>query len=218
SLKVPQGSVFAVIGANGAGKSTLLGAIAGLHRPSRGRILLGGEDITSLSCPQRVAHGVSLVPEGRRLFPSLTVEENILAGAYRRRKGPWDLGRIYQMFEWMPARRSQSAAQLSGGEQHAVAIARALMANPLILLIDELSLGLAPIVVRGIYASLTGILESGLTIMLVEQDVAQACSVATGIHCLLEGRTTLEGGPRDFSSAEIEAAYFGMATTVGPTG
>ncbi|MGC1908567.1 MAG: ABC transporter ATP-binding protein, partial [Candidatus Dormiibacterota bacterium] len=186
SLGVPAGSVFAVIGANGAGKSTLLGAIAGLHRPTRGRIILDGEDITRLSCPKRVERGVSLVPEGRRLFPSLTVEENILTGAYRTRPGQWNLTRIYEMFPWMPGRRRQSAAQLSGGEQHAVAIARALMANPRILLIDELSLGLAPIVVRGIYASLPALLESGLTVMLVEQDVAQACSVASRIQCLLE--------------------------------
>ncbi|MGC1194235.1 MAG: ABC transporter ATP-binding protein [Candidatus Dormiibacterota bacterium] len=211
SLGVPAGSVFAVIGANGAGKSTLLGAIAGLHRPTRGRIILDGEDITRLSCPKRVERGVSLVPEGRRLFPSLTVEENILTGAYQTRPGQWNLSRIYEMFPWMPGRRRQSAAQLSGGEQHAVAIARALMANPRILLIDELSLGLAPIVVRGIYASLPALLESGLTVMLVEQDVALACSVASRIQCLLEGRTTLVGGPTEFSTAQIEAAYFGMA-------
>lgn len=213
SLGVPRGSVFAVIGANGAGKSTLLGAIAGLHRPSQGEIFLDGERITQLSCPKRVERGISLVPEGRRLFPSLTVEENILTGAYRARPGPWDLARMYQMFPWMPARRRQSAAQLSGGEQHAVAIARALMANPRLLLIDELSLGLAPIVVRGIYGSFATLLEGGLTIMLVEQDVVQACSVATRIQCLLEGRTTLLGGPREFSAAEIEAAYFGMTAT-----
>ena len=213
SLGVPQGSVLAVIGANGAGKSTLLGAIAGLHRPSSGRIILDGEDLTGVPCPKRVERGISLVPEGRRLFPSLTVEENILTGAYRARRGPWNLARIYQMFPWMPGRRRQSAAQLSGGEQHAVAIARSLMANPRVLLIDELSLGLAPIVVRGIYASLPDLLESGLTVMLVEQDVAQACSVATRIQCLLEGRTTLVGGPTEFTTAEIEAAYFGMSPT-----
>lgn len=211
SLEVPPGSVFAVIGANGAGKSTLLGAIAGLHRSSQGRIVLDGEDLTHLSCPQRVQRGISLVPEGRRLFPSLTVEENILTGAYRARRGSWNLARIYEMFPWMPDRRRQSAALLSGGEQHAVAIARALMANPRLLLIDELSLGLAPIVVRGIYASLPALLESGLTVMLVEQDVAQACSVAARIQCLLEGRTTLVGGPTEFTTAEIEAAYFGMS-------
>ncbi len=215
SLTVAAGSIFAVIGANGAGKSTLMGAIAGLHRPSSGRILLQGQDVTRLRCPQRVARGVSLVPEGRRLFPSLTLEENILSGAYRRRRGNWNLERVYQMFTWMPNRRHQSAAQLSGGEQHAVAIARALMANPLILLIDELSLGLAPIVVRGIYASFASLLEAGLTIMLVEQDVAQALAVATRIQCLLEGKTTLVGGPRDFTPQEIEAAYFGMAASAG---
>lgn len=211
SLQVEEHTVFAVIGANGAGKSTLLGTLAGLHRPSSGRILLDGVDITQQSCPKRVAAGICLVPEARRLFPSLTLEENVRSGAYRGRPGPWNLERIYSMFPWMRERRRQSAAQLSGGEQQAVAISRALMANPRLLLIDELSLGLAPIVVRGIYASFQDLLASGLTIVLVEQDVAQACSVASRIQCLLEGRTTLLGTPGQFTPAEIEAAYFGTA-------
>jgi len=212
SLEVTRGTILAVIGANGAGKSSLLGAIAGLLPSSQGRILLDDEDITRLPCPKRVQRGISLVPEGRRLFSSLTVEENILAGGYPGRKGPWDLPRIYDMFPWMPGRRRQSARQLSGGEQHAVAIARALMANPQVLLIDELSLGLAPIVVREIYSSLKQLLVSGLTIVLVEQDVAQACSVASRIQCLLEGRVTLLGEPQQFSPGEIESAYFGVKT------
>lgn len=211
SFAVEESSIFAVIGANGAGKSTLMRTVAGLHKPVKGRILLEGIDITSVPAHLRVEKGIALVPEGRRLFSSLSVEENLLTGSYRARKGPWTMARIYEMFPWMPSRRTQRASLLSGGEQQAVAISRALLANPKLLLIDELSLGLAPIVVRSIYSSFSSLLESGLTVLLVEQDVSQARSIASHIHCLLEGRTTLFGGPRDFSSAEIEAAYFGIA-------
>ncbi len=211
SFAVEESSIFAVIGANGAGKSTLMRTVAGLHKPVKGRILLEGTDITSVPAHLRVEKGIALVPEGRRLFSSLSVEENLLTGCYRARKGPWTMARIYEMFPWMPSRRTQRASLLSGGEQQAVAISRALLSNPKLLLIDELSLGLAPIVVRSIYSSFSSLLESGLTVLLVEQDVSQARSIASHIHCLLEGRTTLFGGPRDFSAAEIEAAYFGIA-------
>ncbi len=211
SFSVEESSIFAVIGANGAGKSTLMRTLAGLHKPVRGRILLDGVDITSVPAHLRVARGIALVPEGRRLFSSLSVEENLLTGTYRARKGEWTLGKIYEMFPWMPSRRTQKASLLSGGEQQAVAISRALLSNPRLLLIDELSLGLAPIVVRSIYSSFSSLLDSGLTVLLVEQDVAQARSIATQIHCLLEGKTTLFGGPRDFTAEEIEAAYFGIA-------
>ncbi len=211
SFAVEESSIFAVIGANGAGKSTLMRTVAGLHRPVKGRIFLDGADVTSVPAHLRVERGIALVPEGRRLFSSLSVEENLLTGSYRARKGPWTLARIYEMFPWMPSRRTQRASLLSGGEQQAVAISRALLSNPKLLLIDELSLGLAPIVVRSIYSSFNALLESGLTVLLVEQDVSQARSIASHIHCLLEGRTTLFGGPRDFSASEIEAAYFGIA-------
>ena len=211
TFAVEESSIFAVIGANGAGKSTLMRTVAGLHRPVKGRIFLDGTDVTSVPAHLRVERGIALVPEGRRLFSSLSVEENLLTGSYRARKGPWTLARIYEMFPWMPSRRTQRASLLSGGEQQAVAISRALLSNPKLLLIDELSLGLAPIVVRSIYSSFNALLESGLTVLLVEQDVSQARSIASHIHCLLEGRTTLFGGPRDFSASEIEAAYFGIA-------
>ncbi len=211
SFGVEESSIFAVIGANGAGKSTLMRTVAGLHKPVKGRILLEGVDITSVPAHLRVERGIAMVPEGRRLFSSLSIEENLLAGSYRARKGPWTLARIYEMFPWMPTRRTQRASLLSGGEQQVVAISRALLSNPKLLLIDELSLGLAPIVVRSIYSSFGVLLGSGLTVLLVEQDVSQARSIASHIHCLLEGRTTLFGGPQDFSAAEIEAAYFGIA-------
>ncbi len=210
SLSVMPGDVYAIIGANGAGKSTLLRAIAGLHKPTSGSILLDGTDVARLRPERRVAAGIVMVPEGRRLFPSLTVEENLLVGQSHARPGPWDIERIYRLFDWMRERRSQRAAQLSGGEQQAVAIGRALVANPRVLLLDELSLGLAPVVVRRIYQTLPEFLASGITVLLVEQDVSQALRVAARIHCLLEGRTALQGRPADFSAERIESAYFGL--------
>jgi branched-chain amino acid transport system ATP-binding protein len=216
-LAVLQGETYAIIGANGAGKSTLLRTIAGLHRPQSGRVLLDGRDITREPPERRLAAGVALVPEGRRLFPSLSVEENLLVGMHKARRGPFDLGRVYDLFPWIPGRRRQRASQLSGGEQQAVAICRALLSNPRVLLLDELSLGLAPIVVRRIYEVLPALVADGLTVLLVEQDVAQARHVATHVHCLLEGRTSLTGRPDELSAEQIEEAYFGMSSRAAAT-
>jgi branched-chain amino acid transport system ATP-binding protein len=210
SLRLAPGDVYAIIGANGAGKSTLLRTISGLNRPTAGSVLLDGEDVTRDRPERRAAAGIVMVPEGRRLFPSLTVEENLLVGSAYARQGPWTVDRVYQLFDWMRERRRQRAAQLSGGEQQAVAIGRALVANPRVLLLDELSLGLAPVVVRRIYGVLPDLLAAGITVLLVEQDVSQALRVATRIHCLLEGRTTLEGTPAGLSPEQIEDAYFGL--------
>jgi branched-chain amino acid transport system ATP-binding protein len=211
SLAVPASSVHAMIGANGAGKSTLLRTIAGLHKPTTGAILLDGADITRLRPEQRVAAGIVMVPEGRRLFPTLTVDENLQVGLASARSGRWTIEAVYELFDWMRDRRGQHAAQLSGGEQQAVALGRALVANPRVLLLDELSLGLAPVVVRRIYALLPQLLSSGMTVLLVEQDVSQALAVASVVHCLLEGRITLEGDPARMTPAQIEAAYFGVS-------
>ncbi|GAA3552509.1 ABC transporter ATP-binding protein [Nonomuraea rosea] len=210
SLTVAPGEVHAIIGANGAGKSTLLRAIAGLHPPASGTVLLDGIDITHEPPERRVPRGLAMVPEGRRLFPSLTVRENLLVGAYGTAPDRWTIERVYDLFGWMRERANQRAAQLSGGEQQAVAIGRALMANPRVLLLDELSLGLAPAVVTTIYALLPAVLDTGVAILLVEQDVSQALRVATRLQCLLEGRTTLEGRPADFTQEQIESAYFGL--------
>ena len=215
SLEVGDGEVYAIIGANGAGKSTLLRTLAGLHRPSSGTVLLGGDDVTGRSPEERVMAGMALVPEGRRLFPSLTVEENLLVGAHRHRPGPWTVDRIYDLFPWMRERRQQRAAQLSGGEQQAVAIGRALVSNPRVLMLDELSLGLAPRVVRQIYGLLPELLSTGMAVLLVEQDVSQAVRVAARLQCLLEGRTTLSGPPASFTPQRIEAAYFGLGAGAG---
>ena len=211
SLRVFSGEVYAIIGANGAGKSTLLRTIAGLHHPTSGSVLLDGKDVTGLRPERRAAQGIGMVLEGRRLFESLSVEENLQVGATYARQGPWTIERVYEMFGWMRERRKQLTAQLSGGEQQTVAIGRALVANPRVLLLDELSLGLAPVVVQRIYGMLPQILATGLTVLLVEQDVSQALRVASHIHCLLEGRTTLEGRPADVTAEQVETAYFGLA-------
>jgi branched-chain amino acid transport system ATP-binding protein len=219
SLAVGAGEVQAIIGANGAGKTTLLRTISGLKAPTAGSVRLDGTDIGRLRTERRVAAGIVMVPEGRRLFPSLSVEENLQVGAAYARQGPWTIDRVYELFSWMPERRRQLAAQLSGGEQQAVAIGRALVANPRLLLLDELSLGLAPVVVARIYDTLPELLASGVTVLLVEQDVSQALRVASGVHCLLEGRTTLTGMPADLTAAGIESAYFGLSQAAsGPAG
>jgi branched-chain amino acid transport system ATP-binding protein len=210
SLTVYPGEVYAIIGANGAGKSTLLRTIAGLHRPSAGSIAYDGRDVTGLRPDKRAVAGIGMVPEGRRLFPSLTLEENLKVGATYARRGPWTIERVYDLFPWMKTRRGQRTAQMSGGEQQSVAIGRALVANPRVLLLDELSLGLAPVIVQRIYSMLPQILASGVTVLLVEQDVSQALQAATHLQCLLEGRTMLEGTPADVTRAEVEAAYFGV--------
>jgi branched-chain amino acid transport system ATP-binding protein len=219
SLQVFPGEVYAIIGANGAGKSTLLRTIAGLHRATEGSVLFDGRDLTGVRPERRATQGIVMVPEGRRLFGSLTVEENLKVGATYARPGQWTIERVYELFGWMRDRRRQPTAQLSGGEQQAVAIGRALVANPRVLLFDELSLGLAPVVVQRIYAMLPQILATGLTVLLVEQDVSQALRVASHIQCLLEGRTTLEGRPADVTAEQVEAAYFGLSSApAGQTG
>ena len=209
SLTVYPGEVYALIGANGAGKSTLLRTIAGLHHPTSGSISYEGKDVTRLRPEGRAGVGIAMVPEGRRLFPSLTLEENLKVGSSFARKGPWTIDRIYELFPWMTERRGQKTAQMSGGEQQSVAIARALVANPRMLLLDELSLGLAPVIVQRIYATLPEVLGSVITVLLVEQDVSQALRVATHLQCLLEGHTTLEGTPAEVTREQVEAAYFG---------
>jgi branched-chain amino acid transport system ATP-binding protein len=210
SARVELGGRLAIIGANGAGKSTLLGAIAGSRPLTSGSISFDGRDVSKLPAHARVALGITLVPEGRRLFPSLTVEENLTVGAFRRRVGPWSLDRVYELLPIVANLRQRRANQLSGGEQQAVAIGRALMNNPSLLLLDEVSLGLAPVIVQSLYAILPDVSAEGTTVLLVEQDVGQALAAADRVQCLLEGRVTLEGDAKDLDRDSIRAAYFGV--------
>jgi branched-chain amino acid transport system ATP-binding protein len=210
TVTVAEGETLAVIGANGAGKTTLLKTVAGILRANGGEVRLDGEPVTRLAAYQRVARGIAMSPEGRRLFASLSVEENLVVGSYSRRPGPWNLRTVYELFPLVAERRSRAAANLSGGEQQAVAIGRALMANPRLLLLDEVSLGLAPVVVSQLYAALPQITEQGTTVLVVEQDVHQALAVADRVQCLLEGRTVLEGPSDRVDTHQLADAYFGV--------
>lgn len=207
-LRVERGQALALVGANGAGKTTLLRAIAGAISPARGTVRHDGEDITASAPHRRIRRGIALVPEGRRLFPSLTVEENILVGAAAAASGEWPLRRIYEVFPLIARRRRHRASQLSGGEQQAVAIARALAAAPSLLLLDEISLGLAPVVVGELYRTLATLRESGATLVIVEQDLRRALSACDDVVCLLEGRVALAAAA-SVGREEVVAAYFG---------
>ena len=209
SFEIDRGETVALIGANGAGKTTLLRTIAGAHRPHAGRISFGGRDIGPLSAHRRVGLGIALVPEGRRLFPGLTVEENlrIAARGHNRR---WTVQSVLELFPLLRPRRNSVAANLSGGEQQAVAIGRALMANPTLLLLDEVSLGLAPVVVDAVYGSLKDIIREGATVLLVEQDLTRALNVADRVICMLEGRVVLEGESKALDRDRVVEAYFGL--------
>jgi branched-chain amino acid transport system ATP-binding protein len=210
SLRIEQGEKHAIIGANGAGKSTLLRTICGLLRTDNEKVRFDGQAIGQLSPHKRVGLGISYVPEGRWVFPSLTVHENLLVGAHSRRSGTWTVDRVYDLFPLLARLRQRQALGLSGGEQQALAIGRGLMANPRLLLLDEVSLGLAPVVVERIYAAMPAIAESGTTVLLVEQNVDQAMKFADRVTCMLKGRLVLEGKPGELSHDEIIAAYFGV--------
>lgn len=210
SVSVAEGEVVAIIGANGAGKSTLLGTIAGLLPRTAGSVTFDGRELAGMPAHRRVALGISMVPEGRRIFPSLSVEENLLVGAQARRPGPWTVAAVLELFPLLADKRQRGGGQLSGGEQQALAIGRGLMANPRLLLLDEVSLGLAPIVVRRIYEALPAIRAAGITVVLVEQDIGQALGAADRVYCLLEGRVALESAPAELDRDRIAAAYFGV--------
>ena len=205
-----KGETIAIIGANGAGKSTFLKAIAGLIRSPADSVLFDGQPIGARAAADIVKLGVALVPEGRRLFASLTLKENLLIGSYgRKMSGPWSLDRVYSLFPILKQRRDAATPTLSGGQQQMTAIGRALMSNPRVLLCDEISLGLAPIIIADIYAALPQIKAEGTSVVLVEQDIVQAMKVADRVYCFQEGRLSLAGRPQELTREQIHRAYFG---------
>jgi len=206
---IDAGEVIAIIGANGAGKSTFLRALAGLHPVAREAIAWMGEPIGGLPAHRIVNKGIALVPEGRCLFPSLSVRENVLMGSESKRKGYWNWSRVCNLFPILRERQQMPATALSGGQQQMVAIGRALMSNPQLLLCDEISLGLAPTVVQDIYRTLGEIVAEGTAAVIVEQDIRQALNVASRVYCVQEGRVPLSGACDAFTHAQISAAYFG---------
>ncbi len=209
-LTLTAAETLAIIGANGAGKSTLLRSLSGLIAATSGMIRFDGAEVGALPAPEIMALGIAMVPEGRKLFHSLSVEENLLIGTYgRKTKGAWSLTTVYELFPVLRERRHNPGTALSGGQQQMVAIGRALMSNPRVLLCDEISLGLAPVVIKDIYAALPRIKEGGTSVIVVEQDIGQALRVADRVVCMMEGRVTLEGTPASLTRASIHDAYFG---------
>lgn len=210
NFELERGEAVAVVGANGAGKSTFLKSLAGLLRNRADAIRLFDRDVGDCAAPDIVRMGLALVPEGRQLFPSLSVEDNLLVGAYGgARRSPWDLQSVYELFPVLRERRHGNVTVLSGGQQQMVAIGRALMSNPHVLLCDEISLGLAPIVVEDIYRLLPRIRAAGTSVVIVEQDIARAMRSVDRFYCLQEGRVTLAGRPADVGFDAIRKAYFG---------
>jgi branched-chain amino acid transport system ATP-binding protein len=209
-FELHEGEVIAMIGANGAGKSTFLKSLTGLIKPAPQTIFYQNEWISGLNPGEIVKKGIALVPEGRRLFASLSVEENLKMGAFAKRPGPWSLDRLYKLFPILDEKKQMPATSLSGGQQQMVAIGRALMSNPKVLLCDEISLGLAPIVIKEIYDNLPAITEQGMSVLIVEQDVMVAQRVSQRIYCLQEGRVSLEGASASLTREQISQAYFGI--------
>jgi branched-chain amino acid transport system ATP-binding protein len=209
-LEIAAGEIIAVIGANGAGKSTLLKAITGLVPTRKDCVRFEGQPIGGQPAYGILGLGISMVPEGRRLFASLSVEENLLLGGYRKRRGPWTLERVYRMFPVLGDRRHAPGTSLSGGQQQMVAIGRALMANPKLLICDEMSLGLAPVVIKDIYDAVPAIVGEGITLVIVEQDVGLAMRMSNRLYCLQEGRVSLAGRSADLTREQVSQAYFGV--------
>lgn len=208
SLSLDAGSVLAIVGANGAGKTTLLRSIAGTHRPAAGRIFFAGDDITGTAAHRRVRQGIALVPEGRRLFPEMTVRDTLLLA--RGRPGIWSYDSVLEALPQLKPHLHRPAGQLSGGQQQAVAIGRALMTNPRLLLLDEFSLGLSPVAVEGAYEIFPKLKAAGTTVILVEQDLRRAMAAASEIACMLEGRIVLSGSAASLTRTDILDAYFGL--------
>jgi branched-chain amino acid transport system ATP-binding protein len=213
SLRITEGKALALVGANGAGKTTLLRTLAGALPPRAGRIQYDGADLTTAPPHERIRRGIALVPEGRKLFPSLTAEENIKVALVRGKPTSWPLERLYEVFPLVARVRRRKAGLLSGGEQQAVAIARALGCGPRLLLLDEISLGLAPVIVDDLYRVLGDLRAAGTTLLLVEQDLDRALASCDDVVCLLEGRVVLTSSTAEVSREAVVAAYFGQGVT-----
>ena len=209
-MALDDGEVIAIIGANGAGKTTLLRSVSGLMSNAADQIRYRGQPIGMLRADEVAALGIALVPEGRQLVPSLSVEENLLIGGRLKRPGPWNLQSVFELFPVLKERRAYPSTALSGGQQQMVAIGRALMSNPDLILFDEISLGLAPVIIKSIYDALPGIVGEGMSAVIVEQDISKALSVSDRVYCLMEGRVTLEGASNSVSRDAISHAYFGI--------
>lgn len=209
-VTVDEGETVAVIGANGAGKTTFLRALAGALPCGADMVTFDGRAIGAMTAHEIVRLGIAMVPEGRRLFPSLTVEENLKLGAHSGRAGTWTLDRVYELFPMLSEHRGRPATLLSGGQQQMAAIGRALMSNPRLLLCDELSLGLAPVVIRDIYARLPAITREGTTLIIVEQDINRALDASARFYCFLEGRVALTAPCHGYDRGAITSAYFGV--------
>ncbi|MEP1354110.1 MAG: ABC transporter ATP-binding protein [Tateyamaria sp.] len=209
-MEVATGEVIAIIGANGAGKTTLMRSISGLLSNEATQVTFKGQTIGALRADQVAYAGIALVPEGRQLFPSLSVEENLRLGSTVGRSGPWSLDAVYDLFPILQERRNQPSTSLSGGQQQMVAIGRALMSNPELILFDEISLGLAPVIIKSIYDALPNIISGGMTAVIVEQDITKALAVSSRVYCLQEGRVSLTGRVEDINRDQITAAYFGV--------
>lgn len=208
-LSLKEGERLALVGANGAGKTTLLRTLAGIHPASAGRVLLQGEDVSSMPAHRRCARGMSLVPEGRRLFGSMSVADNLRVSQCPGRTGPWNFDAVVEAFPQLKPKLRAAAASLSGGQQQAVAIGRALMANPRVLMLDEVSLGLSPAAVQGVYDSLQNLVATRTTLILVEQDLQRTFEVADHIVCMLEGSIVASGSTSDMTREEVMEHYFG---------
>jgi branched-chain amino acid transport system ATP-binding protein len=211
-LSLQEGERLALVGANGSGKTTLLRTLAGIHPASAGRVLFDGQDVTSLPAHHRCAQGISLVPEGRRLFASMSVADNLRVAQSAGRTGHWNFDTVVEAFPQLKPKLKAAAGSLSGGQQQAVAIGRALMANPRVLLLDEVSLGLSPVAVQGVYDSLQALMATRTTLILVEQDLQRTFEVSDRIVCMLEGAVVASGRTSEMTREEVMDHYFGHRT------
>lgn len=218
SFSIEAGETVALVGANGAGKSTMLRTLVGAHPAAGGSVRLDGTDITGLPAHRRVALGMALVPEGRKLFADLTVEENLLVAGRRAGPGQWTVETVLTAFPMLQPLRHKKASVLSGGQQQATSIGRALMTNPRLLFVDEVSLGLAPVAVDAVYESLSALISTGATVVLVEQDLRRAMAVADRVLCVLEGRIVLQAPTSSVTREQITEAYFGLRTAASAAG